>query len=85
MYLLIYSFENIFCFIFCSGSPEAEAGVSCVRQEVFRPETTHQAGARGTQGDQQIGGNNPTKSLEYGSLKVNLKSMGISGTVMFLF
>ena len=55
MYLLIYSFENIFCFIFCSGSPEAEAGVSCVRQEVFRPETTHQAGARGTQGDQGLG------------------------------
>ena len=52
MYFLFYSFENIFSFIFCSGSPEAEAGMSSVRQEVFRPETTHQTGARGAQGDQ---------------------------------
>ena len=66
-----------------AGSPEAEDCVSSVWQEVFRPETTHQAGARGTQGDPQTGGNILTKFLEYGSLKVNLKSMGISGTVSY--
>ena len=36
-----------------AGPPEAEDGVSSVRQEVFRPEAAHQAGARGPQGELQ--------------------------------
>ena len=32
------------------GSPEAEDGLSSVRQAVFRPQAAHQAGARGPQG-----------------------------------
>ena len=34
------------------GSPEAEDGVSSVRQEILRPQTAHQTGARGQKGEQ---------------------------------
>ena len=39
--------ENIFFLnpLVCPGSPEAEAGVSGVRQAVLRPQAAHQAGA----------------------------------------
>ena len=55
MYFIKKYFESIFIIpVFWSGSPEAEAGLSSVRQAVLRPEAAHQAGARGPQGDQRL-------------------------------
>lgn len=51
---ILLKYLPIFSKIPFSGSPEAEAGVSGVRQAVFRPEAAHPAGARGTQGQQRV-------------------------------